>query len=135
MNKPKKIAQAKNVKIICKKRKIPTQVDGEPWVVFGPCTIIIEKFHQARMLVNPMPSNTLLGLNVPEITVDDILKPFTSVSGFFENLVTKNNNTASGNTENTAPTESQNGTQIQPVQETTQAQEPQPSNSGMEADR
>jgi diacylglycerol kinase (ATP) len=51
VTKPKKIAQTKTVKMICK-RSVPVQVDGEPWREDKPCTITITHLNQARMLTN-----------------------------------------------------------------------------------
>lgn len=48
LNKPIRLGQAKNVKIIMK-NSFPVQADGEPWIQ-SPCEINIASQGQAKML-------------------------------------------------------------------------------------
>jgi len=52
LTKPKKVAQGRNLKIVCKRHGTPLQVDGEPWREEEPCILKISLLNQASMLFN-----------------------------------------------------------------------------------
>uniref|UniRef100_A0A915J405 Diacylglycerol kinase (ATP) n=1 Tax=Romanomermis culicivorax TaxID=13658 RepID=A0A915J405_ROMCU len=50
LSQPLKIGQAKEVKLFIKKGPLPMQVDGEPWLQYGPATVTITRFGRATFL-------------------------------------------------------------------------------------